>query len=832
MDFEKNLLDRDVVGAVFDPKSGAWLERLIFQNRPLLLLACVVITLFLGFSLRNLQLTASFENVIPTHHPFIVNYERYKDQLGSLSGNTLEIVVQADKGTILNNNYILALRDINDKVFLLPGVDRTFMKSLWTPDVRWLAETSSGIAGGPVMPDDFDGSPGSLDQLSGNISKAGLIGSLVAPDYKSSVIQVPLLKIDQTTGKPLDYGALAAQLDAIRAQFLNRGVTIGITGFAMIVGDLLRGMKEILGFFTISVLISAVMVYWYTRCIRSTVLVVLCSMMAVVWQLGILPWIGYSLDPYSVLVPFLVFAIGMSHGAQKMNGVMQDIGRGSTNLVAARMTFRRLFVAGFTALCCDAVGFAVLMMIQIPAIEHLAVVASIGVAILIFTNLILLPVFLSYVGVTPSSAKRSLIAEEAANRGTAKHPLWAFLDIFTQRRYAAMAIIVAIGIGLGGAVAAHNLQIGDIDKGAPELRANSLYNKDNAYYVNHYATSSDVFVVMVTTPYQQCANYKTLSEMARLENKLSALPGVTSTTSFTEFQKIMSVELNEGNYNWYDLIPNQPALNQAINEAPPSVISPACDFMPISVFLQDHKAATLTRVVTTVQKFANSVHDPDVRFLMAGGNAGIDAATNLVVARASHLMLIEVYTAVIVLSLITFRSWRAVLTAILPLILTSILAQALMVGLGIGVKVATLPVTALGVGIGVDYALYILSVTLSNMRRGMGLSEAYYRALLFTGKVVMLTGFTLAVAVVTWAFSPIKFQADMGELLAFMFLWNMLGALILLPALSSFLLPKRLFDKSGNGKDAGAEMMNLEMDIQPFSPSRLSQIAFVTVRSR
>jgi predicted RND superfamily exporter protein len=177
-----------------------------------------------------------------------------------------------------------------------------------------------------------------------------------------------------------------------------------------------------------------------------------------------------------------------------------------------------------------------------------------------------------------------------------------------------------------------------------------------------------------------------------------------------------------------------------------------------------------------------------VKFLLAAGSAGIEAATNIVVKSAWHTMLFLVYAAVALLCFLTFRSWRAVVVAIVPLVLTSILAEALMVALGMGVKVATLPVIALGVGIGVDYALYILSVTLAQLRAGQSLSEAYYRALLFTGKVVLLTGVTLAVAVVTWVGSPIKFQADMGLLLAFMFLWNMLGALILLPALAHFLL--------------------------------------------
>jgi predicted RND superfamily exporter protein len=218
------------------------------------------------------------------------------------------------------------------------------------------------------------------------------------------------------------------------------------------------------------------------------------------------------------------------------------------------------------------------------------------------------------------------------------------------------------------------------------------------------------------------------------------------------------------------------------------LVTEACNFMTLSVFLRDHKAATLAAVAQAIGGFANTHHAAGMQVLMAAGNGGIAAATNQVVEQASRTMVLWVYAAVIALSMITFRSWRAVLAAILPLVLTSILAQALMVWLGIGVKVATLPVTALGVGIGVDYALYILSIMLSHMRRGVPLSEAYFRALVFTGKVVMLTGCTLAVAVGTWAFSPIKFQADMGILLAFMFLVNMLGAAILLPSLATFLI--------------------------------------------
>jgi predicted RND superfamily exporter protein len=217
-----------------------------------------------------------------------------------------------------------------------------------------------------------------------------------------------------------------------------------------------------------------------------------------------------------------------------------------------------------------------------------------------------------------------------------------------------------------------------------------------------------------------------------------------------------------------------------------------CDLLTVYAYLKDHKADTLNGVVQIVEAFAEKHGGGEVKFLNAAGNAGIEAATNIVVKKANVDMLLLVYAAVIILAFITFRSWQAVICAVLPLMLTSVLCEALMVWLNIGVKVATLPVIALGVGIGVDYALYVMTVTLARLKDGESLSEAYYKALLFTGKVVVLTGITLGIAVATWAWSPIKFQADMGILLAFMFVWNMLGALILLPALGHFLLrPKK-----------------------------------------
>jgi hypothetical protein len=269
------------------------------------------------------------------------------------------------------------------------------------------------------------------------------------------------------------------------------------------------------------------------------------------------------------------------------------------------------------------------------------------------------------------------------------------------------------------------------------------------------------------------------------------VPGVQTTSALTNAVRQITAGSNEGSPKWLTIARNQDVLNYGAQQASvnnPDLFNTDCSVMPVIAYLSDHRAETLDRVVAASSRFAEEHSTPERQFLLAAGSSGIDAATNIVVRKAWVQMLLLVYAAVIALCFVTFRSWRAVVVAVVPLVITSVLCEALMVALGIGVKVATLPVVALGVGIGVDYALYLLSVQLAQQRVGVPLAEAYRRALQFTGKVVVLVGVTLAAGVATWALSPIKFQADMGILLAFMFVWNMVGAVVLIPALSHFLL--------------------------------------------
>jgi predicted RND superfamily exporter protein len=293
---------------------------------------------------------------------------------------------------------------------------------------------------------------------------------------------------------------------------------------------------------------------------------------------------------------------------------------------------------------------------------------------------------------------------------------------------------------------------------------------------------------MVETPPQQCGNHQTVAAIDRFQQVMLDTPGVQSVISLVNVSKRVTMAMNEGNPKWHTLSRNQYILNNSLAHVPSSLINTDCSMVPVLIFLNDHKAETLETVVRDVEAFAAEYNSDEIQFVLAAGNSGIESATNIVIGKAQHQMLALVYGVVSFLVLLTFRSWRAVVCIVLPLALTSALAQALMAFLGIGVKVATLPVIALGVGIGVDYGIYIYSKMDTYLKRGNDVFTAYTKTLRTTGMAVGFTGFTLAIGVGTWIFSPIKFQADMGLMLTFMFLWNMLGALTLLPSLAHYLV--------------------------------------------
>lgn len=792
---------------LISPVSEPFLERLLFKSRPVVLAILAILTIIFSYGLTQIKLDSSIEKYIPLQHQFIKNYLVHKDELGSGLSN-IKLSVETKGGDIFTKEYMATLQRINDEIFFIKGVDRSAMKSLWTPNVRWTEVTEEGFQGGPVIPATYDGSEESLNSLRENVLKSGQVGRLVANNFSSTIIDIPLVEIDPDTGEKLDYQAFSEALEVkVRDAFSSDDITVYMTGTPKKLADLLNGVKSIVWFFIAAIIFTAFLLYLYSRCIRGTLIPIVASLIAVVWQLGALALMGFTIDLYSVLVPFLVFAIGISHGVQIISGIAVESGKGANKLMASRLAFRGLYVPGMLALLSDGLGFATLLFIEIGVIQELAIAASVGVAMIIVTNLVLMPLVMSYVGISKSGINHAISNEKSEPK------LWRALSKIASPKIAPFPIIIAIVLAVGGIYKSQSLKVGDLEPGAPELRQDSRYNLDNAYMVENYSTSSDVFLVMVETAKEQCNSYKVMDAIDRFMWYMENVPGVQSSVSMVTVSKLVTKGMNEGNLKWSALSRNQTILNTSIQRAPASLLNSDCSMAPVIVYLNDHKAETLETAVAAVTAFKEKYDDDidakyfamsgvevqkaissgeidsvPIRFQLASGNAGIEAATNEVIGNAQNTMLIFVYVVVFILCFATFRSIRAVACILIPLALTSILCQALMAYLGIGVKVATLPVIALGVGIGVDYGIYIYNRLEVMIIAGKSLQESFFETLRSTGKAVSFTGITLAIGVGTWILSPIKFQADMGILLTFMFLLNMLGALILLPALATFIL--------------------------------------------
>ncbi|MAB98447.1 MAG: RND transporter [Pseudomonadaceae bacterium] len=761
------------------------LERALFRNRALVLWMFAIASLILGYSALSLRPDASFTRMIPTGHPFVANYLKFEDVLRPQS-NVLRVIVENPKGDIFDKQFLETVREVNDRIFYIPGVDRGNLKSLWTPNALWTEVTTEGLRSVRIIPSTYNGDAASLQQVKQNIQRANMIGSYVANDQKSTIIRVPLLERDPDTGKPLDYGAFTQQLEQqVRVNFESKGVHIRVIGFAQIIGDLLSAASDIALFFAVTVFLISAMLYLYCRCWRSTAVTVLTCLLTVVCQLGLLSLLGFGLDPYSILVPFLIFAISISHAVQNINLMMSEMGLGASPLEASQRTFRALFIPGSTALLADAVGFITLLVIDIGVIQQLAITASIGVFVAIFTKMFLLPVLMSYVGISPRGMVHQL------KRTHSTWPIFRRIARVVEPRYALPLIVISLVLLGLSYHARQDLKVGDIDTGAPEFRVDSRYNLDNTYLLDHYTTSTDVYVVMFKTPNEQCARYKAADMASKMEQELLEVEGVESTQSLYKTMRFNILARNEGNPKWAEFSRDQYVMNSARMGIASEYVDANCSVAPISLYLTDHKAETLTRVVKAVDDFTKMYDLGEFEILQAAGNAGIEAATNIVIEHSEKLMLILVFVIISAVVMWEFRSIRVTFSLMFPLYISTVLCEAFMAKMGLGVKIATLPVIALGVGIGVDYGIYLYSRMEGFLHQGLKFGDAFFEALKTTGTSVAFTGVTLAMGVATWSFSSLKFQADMGLLLVLLFIWNMVGALILLPAIASMLMRRK-----------------------------------------
>ncbi|MDE2442581.1 MAG: MMPL family transporter, partial [Betaproteobacteria bacterium] len=587
-------------------------------------------------------------------------------------------------------------------------------------------------------------------------------------DQTSAMIVAELAEVDKD-GNKIDYVAYNDKLEGLRKQFEDADFEIQIIGFAKQIGDIADGASSVLEFCAVALLLTAGAVYWYCHSVRFTILPIVCSFTSLVWQFGALRLLGFGLDPLAVLVPFLVFAIGVSHGVQQINFIVRELAHGKTTEQAARASFSGLLIPGVLALVTAFVSFITLILIPIPMVRELAITASLGVFFKITTNLAMLPIAASFFTFTKEYADKAMMKRD-------KRARWLrALARVAEPRNAAIVIALTLGIFAVSVWQSSDRVIGTLQPGAPELRPEARFNRDAVAISEAYDTGLDWLTVVFEAPPESCENVAIGLYQDQFVWYMQNTEGVLSAISFSGQLRTYNEGYNEGNpkMNAIPIDPgNYAALATEIGRMR-GFMRKDCSMTAVHLFLNDHKATTINRVIDKVKAFRAENKLEGVTIQLASGNAGVLAAVNDEVEKSEMPMMMYVYAAIVFLVAMVYRDFRAVLACCLPLTVGTFIGYWFMKELEIGLTVATLPVMVLAVGIGVDYAFYIYNRLQLHLSLGENIVKALEHSILEVGTATIFTAITLAIGVATWAFSDLKFQADMGKLLAFMFMVNM-----------------------------------------------------------
>ncbi|HET6604576.1 MAG TPA: MMPL family transporter [Xanthomonadaceae bacterium] len=824
-----------VTSRQYDSKLHRFAERIVFGNRPLVLLLFAIVTATMLYFGAQLRVDAGFKKQIPLEHEYMQTFLEYEKDFGG--ANRVLVAVVARDGDIFDRDFLATLENVTNDVIAIGATDDARVRSLFTPNVRFVEVVEDGFAGGNVIPSDFapnvegfEPTPQDFATIRDNIVKANIVGRLVAKDYSGAMVWAELIPED--SGTRLDYQQVADELEAIRTKYEDGNHSVHIIGFAKMVGDIADGARSVIVFFFATVFLTWILLFVYSTSFKLASLTVLSALVSVVWMLGALRLMGFGIDPMNMLTPFLIFAIAVSHGEQMINrfrgeiffggleeGTVEELRTrpGTDPETGAREAFKMLLIPGTVALLAGCIGFATILIIPIRIIFELAITATVGVALTIFTDLILLPVLLSYTRLRNLPRKR----EYRLRQLTKFDRLWALLARFSRPRAAAVIIAAGLVIWFFAETHGDKVMIGDAEEGVAELHADARYNQDARMITQKFSLGVDTLSVIAEARPNACTlSYAAMEAIDRFSWYMRNVQGVQQVISLPMAAKIVNAGWNEGNIRWRVLPRSQDQLRVATQgfETDSGLLNADCSGMPIILFLTDHRAETIDRVVAAVKRFretqeawypginlrlalageegveddAGSEYDRDAVNLRLGtGNVGVMAAINDKVREVEHVMLYLLYSAVFLMCLLSFRNPLAALCVVLPLVLVTELGHSLMVELDIGLKVNTLTVVALGVGIGVDYAIYIFARMAEAMKQGRTLGESYFISLKTTGIAIFYTALTLALGVGTWVFSDLKFQADMGLMLTFMFVVNMIAAIIFLPALCRWLLRPR-----------------------------------------
>lgn len=747
--------------------------------------AIAISTIVLAGFASRIEVRTEFSDLLPQGHEYVAVDSQYKASFGS--SNMVTIMVEVKEGTIFTTPTLEKVRRISRALQTVKGVNQFQVVSLASKKLKEVRSSTEEIATRPLMWPDVPNTTEDLEQLRLSVINSPLIyGKYVSEDLRSTVITVDFHE------HLVDFQAIFDQINTIVEPERDGSVDIHIVGEPVLYGWIRHFLPETLGIFLATMAILAAILFVSSRSLRGTLVPVLAGVVSAIWALGIAQLMGYSFDPLVVVVAFLISARSISHSVQVVSYFEYEVNeRGKNAIEAAKASVSELFKPGTLGVITDAGGILVVALTPIPLLHKVAIIGCIWVLTISLTSVFLTPALLSWV--------------RRPDKFTLRLDLTGYLNWLLDRmaalgigRHRKLVIGVSAMLFVATSIHAFNLTIGDAHPGSPILWPDSVYNESSAAINAKFPGADRMFLVVSGEQTDDIKRGEVLESMQAMQRFLESQPEIGGTVSIADIVPMMNRIVREGNPRYDELGADAAANGEMLYlftaGSEPGDLDLYVDTQyqnaSITAFFHDRRGETVRTAIGRIKTYLAEHQVEGVVYKLAGGVVGMIAAVNEIIL-AGQIEAIALALLVVVLTCtVTYRTTVAGMFFMVPVLLSNAVTFSFMTYMGIGMSINTVPVAALGIGLGVDYSFYIVDRIKEELERTGDIGEAVRGAMRSAGRAVLITGLTLCISVLTWTYSSLKFQAEMGLLMGLWLFVSALSALVLMPALVVVLKPR------------------------------------------
>jgi predicted RND superfamily exporter protein len=767
----------------------------LFPKRKALMGVVFVIALILGLVAMRMDISTHFTDLLPTEHPYVKIHEEYKGSFGG--SNVVTIMVEPETGDIFQPKVLQKIRDLTQGVLYLDSVNQYQIVSLATKKLKDVRGSTYGVESSPLMWPDIPKDQAGIDALRRMVVSNPLVyGAYVSRDLKAGLITVDF--IDRLLNVETAY----KQINDLVAKNAEPGIKIKVVGEPVLHGTVRSYLPETVRISLFIILVMGIILFFTMRTWRGTLLPMFTAAISAMVSLGIIHLIGFNFDPLIMVIVFLISARAISHSVQFCAAFDDERMLGVTSSYeAARLTFVNLFRPSVLGLVVDIGSILVVILTPIPLLQKAAIIGAIWLTSLLVTACVMVPVALSWV-----KAPKEQVAMKWDITIYLVKLCRVFARLSTHKVSAIAVLVLALAALLMSAEQASEVTVGDANPGSPILWPNSKYNRDWGDINERFRGSDQMFVVVKGDAANALKKPEVLDNITRLQRFVEAQPQIGGSASVVDVISPISAVLHEGNPHFEELgkdaIGNGELLYMVNQSSEPGDMDRFLDVNAkvgaVTMYFRDHQGDTIRTAISRIKEYVAKNPMDGAHYELAGGLIGVLAAINEIIFADQIKSIALALMVLFICCAISYRSVQAGLFFLPLILLSNAVTFAFMKWMGIGMNINTLPIAALGIGLGVDYAFYVVDRIKEHYHEHRDVASSIVFSLETAGRGVLITGLTMVSSVFLWyLLSSLRFQAEMGLLIALWMTISATAALLVIPSMIFLMKPAFVFGEKG-----------------------------------